>query len=67
VKFGAQYPDCEKELSAEFKLKRQVAELFEYIRSVDAGEIRVLEIANCLPLSMKIQHMPVDKAGVRRG
>ena len=67
VKFGAQYPDCENELSAEFKLKKQVAELFEYIRSVGTGEIRVLEIASCLPFSMRIEHRPEDEAEVRRG
>ena len=41
MKFGAQDPGCKKELSAEFKLKRQIAELFEYIRSVGAGEIQI--------------------------
>jgi hypothetical protein len=54
VKFGPQDPGCEKEVSAEFRLKRQVAELFEYIRSVDAGEIRLLEIHGGLPFAMQI-------------
>ena len=66
VKFGAQDLGCEKELSGEFRLKRQVRQLFEYIRSVQVGEIRLLEVANGLPFSMRIQHMPEDKAEVRR-
>jgi hypothetical protein len=68
VKFGTHYPDCEKKLSAEFNLKRQVAELFEYIRSVGGGsEICVLEIFCGLPFSMRIEHRAEDQAEVRRG
>ena len=67
VKFGAQDLGCEKELMAEFRLKRQVTELFEFIRAVDDGEIRVLEIANCLPLSMRIEHRPEGEAEARHG
>lgn len=39
----------------EFLLKPQVAELFEYIRDVDAGEIRTLQVKSGLPLSMEIE------------
>jgi hypothetical protein len=39
---------------AEFLLKQQVVELFEYIRSVEVGEIRILEVRNGLPFSMEI-------------
>jgi hypothetical protein len=45
----------------EFLLKPQVAELFEYIRDVDAGEIRILEVKSGLPFSMEI-----EMAGGRR-
>jgi hypothetical protein len=36
-------------------LKKQVAEFFEYVRAVDAGEIRTLEVHNGLPFSMEIE------------
>lgn len=54
MKFGAQNPGCEKELSSEFRLIQQLVQLFGYIRSVDAGEIRVLVIKNGLPFAMQI-------------
>lgn len=38
----------------DFLLKQQVVELFEYVRSVDVGEIRILEVKNSLPFSMEI-------------
>ena len=56
VKFGVEPsgPDsCESR--AEFDLKRQVADFFEYTRGVDAGEIRTLEIRHGLPFSMEIE------------
>ena len=54
VKFGARDPGCEKGVGSEFRLKRQVTELFEYIRSVEAGEIRQLKIRGGLPFAMQI-------------
>ena len=61
VKFGSQDPGAAKIPPAEFDLKPQVAELFEYLRSVDAGEIRTLEVKHGLPFSMEI-----EMAGGRR-
>lgn len=55
VKFGAQDPGASKLLPAEFELKPQVAELFEYVRAVDSGEIRTLEVKSGLPFSMEIE------------
>jgi hypothetical protein len=55
VRFGASDPGCEKEPSTEFRLKAQLAELFEYVRSVDAGEIRILEIRRGVHFSMEVQ------------
>ena len=55
VKFGSQDTGAAKTPSAEFELKPQVAELFEYVRDVDAGEIRTLEVKNGLPFSMEIE------------
>jgi hypothetical protein len=55
VKFGSHDPGTVKTLPADFELKPQVAELFEYIRDVDAGEIRTLEVKSGLPFSMEIE------------
>ena len=56
VKFGSVDPGAAKEPPADFELKAQVAELFSYIRAVDAGEIRTLEVKHGLPFSMEIEH-----------
>ena len=61
VKFCACDPGTPKMPPADFELKPQVAELFEYIRDVDAGEIRCLEVKSGLPFSMEI-----EMAGRRR-
>jgi len=55
VKFGAQDPGAAKTPPGEFNLKPQVAELFEYVRAVDAGEIRTLEVKSGLPFSMEVE------------
>jgi len=39
----------------DFLLKPQVTDLFEYVREVDAGEIRTLEVKHGLPFSMEIE------------
>jgi len=38
-----------------FLLKPQVIEFFAYVREVDAGEIRELEVRHGLPFSMEIE------------
>jgi hypothetical protein len=61
VKFGASDPGCEKDLRAEFKLMEQLAQLFEYIRSVDAGRIQILEIRGGLPFAMQVVQAQASK------
>jgi hypothetical protein len=56
IKFGSQDPGAAKVGPANFQLKPQVAELFEYVCEVDAGEIRTLEVKSGLPFSMEIEH-----------
>src|SRR5262245_24632431 len=63
IKFGSSDPGSEKEPRAEFRLKAQFAELFEYIRSVDAGEISLLEIRGGLPFAMQIVQAPTGSRG----
>jgi hypothetical protein len=42
--------------SAEFELKKSLADLFEHIRGVDEGEIRCLEVRHGLPFSMQVEY-----------
>ena len=56
VKFASSDPGATRAIPAEFALKPQVVELFDYVRSVPAGEIRILEIKNGLPYSMEIDY-----------
>ena len=57
VKFcgTAGQPDSAAE---DFLLKQQVVALFEYVRAVDDGEIRCLEVRHGIPFSMEIEHRP---------
>lgn len=63
VKFGSGDEVTSRTRSNEFQLKRQVIELFEYVRSVDSGEIRCLECRHGLPFSMEIEHGPGGNGG----
>ena len=54
VKFGSEDRPADLASPAEFQLKRKVVELFEYVREVDAGEIRRLEIRHGLPFAMEV-------------
>jgi hypothetical protein len=49
----------------EFELKRQVAELFDYVRTIEAGEIRCLEVRHGLPFSMEVEHRTGSSGGER--
>jgi hypothetical protein len=63
VKFGTADPARLKERSPEFELKKQVAEFFEYVRAVESGKIRTLEVHHGLPFSMEIEHGPGSSGG----
>lgn len=54
VKFGNPTPNRPEHPSSAFDLKQEVAQLFEAVRGVDHGEIRVLEVRGGLPLCMEI-------------
>jgi hypothetical protein len=54
VKFGNPTPNRPEHPSSTFDLKQEVAQLFGFVRGVDAGEIRVLEVRGGLPLYMDI-------------
>ena len=65
VKFASEDPSTSRTPPDEFELKRQVTELFEYVRAVDAGEIRCLEVRHGLPFSMEVEHRPDKDRGSR--
>jgi len=54
---------ADKGVSGHFELKRQVVELFEWVRTVESGEIRCLEIKHGLPFSMEVEHRPDAEGG----
>jgi len=62
---GAQHPGCEKELSSEFMLSQQLVQLFEHIRNMDVGEIRVLVIKSGRPFSMQIVQESAEPRGAQ--
>ena len=65
VKFAAEESGVPRTSRDEFKLKRQIVELFEYVRTVEAGEIRCLEVRHGLPFAMEVEHGPSLNGGER--
>jgi hypothetical protein len=63
VKFGSVDTTAHTPPLGDFELKTQMAEFFEYVRAVDAGEIRCLELRHGLPFSMEIEHRPNANGG----
>jgi hypothetical protein len=61
IKFATP-PNVGRPSEPNFELRPQVAEFFAYVRDVDAGEIRELEVRHGLPFSMEI-----ELQGGRRG
>jgi hypothetical protein len=61
LKFGAKRAP-KVSAAPDFDLMREAAELIEYTRDVDEGEIRTLVVRHGLPFSMEI-----DLSGGRRG
>lgn len=58
VKLGSENAAAGNRLLDEFQLQRPVAEFFEYVRTVDEGGIRCLEVRHSLPFSMEIMYRP---------
>lgn len=70
VKFGSEDAATRRTPQDEFQLKRQVIELLEYVRAVDTGEIRCLEVRHGLPFSMEVElagARTTETEGGRRG
>lgn len=55
LKFGVDRQEPPATRSNNFELKREAAELFEYTREVEDGEIRVLVVRHGLPFTMEIE------------
>ena len=61
VKFSPADSATQNGIPDEFELKRQVAEFFELVRTVESGEIRCLELRHGLPFSMEITVGPASR------
>jgi hypothetical protein len=55
LKLGVDRHEPRTTAEPEFELKREAADLFEYTREVEDGEIRTLVVRHGLPLSMEIE------------
>jgi hypothetical protein len=66
VKFGT-VATTGKPLDGSSELRQQLAEFFDYVREVDSGEIRTLEIRHGLPFAMEIELAGERTEGGRRG
>jgi len=58
VKLGSENAAARNRLPDDFQLQSPVAEFFEYVRTVDEGGIRCLEVRHGLPFSMEITYRP---------
>jgi hypothetical protein len=58
VKFG-NYA-MEADFGEEYELKQQVAQLFGFLRSIETGELRVLDFRHGLPFSMEVAINPSE-------
>jgi hypothetical protein len=65
IKFAAP-PNTGKPSETNSELRPQVADFFAYVRDVDAGEIRELEVRHGLPFSMEVE-LAGAKADARQG
>lgn len=66
VKFGTESTATNRTSLGDFELKRQVVEFFAYVRSVDKGEIRCLEVKHSLPFAMEVSQQPELITGAER-
>lgn len=55
LKFGVEGRDPRSTSTRDFDLKREVADLFEYTRNVEDGEVRALVVRHGLPFSMEVE------------
>jgi hypothetical protein len=55
LRFGVDGRDPRPAINREFDLKQEAADLFEYTRDVEDGEIRVLVVRHGLPFSMEVE------------
>lgn len=59
VKFGSPVING-KTADAALELRPQIAEFFAYVRSVETGKIRLLEVRHGLPFAMEVDLPPGD-------
>jgi hypothetical protein len=62
IKFGSTNLNLSMCAAAEFELKDQAPEFFAYVREIDVGVIRVLEVRGGLPFAMEVADHPTSQA-----
>jgi len=62
VKFGSASPNRPLPRSADFELKDPAAEFFAYVRTIEVGVMRVLEVRGGLPFAMEVADYPAPQA-----
>lgn len=63
INLGTRDPRGEITLAIDIQLRPQIAEFFEFVRGIDVGVIRRLEIAEGLPVRMELQQEVSDFGG----
>ena len=61
IKFGNTDPNRPIDVPADFELKDRIAEFFAYVRAIDSGIIRTLEVRGGLPFSMDVANVQERK------
>ena len=64
IKLGASETKGWQRAQKQFELRKQVADLFEYVRGVNSGKILTLAVQNGLPFSVEIEHWTEPKREV---
>lgn len=60
VRFGSQSDATRITSLGDFELNSQLADLFEYVRAVEVGEILCLELRYGSPVVMEVEHRPTE-------
>ena len=66
IKFATP-PNTGKPAELNFGLRPQIAEFFAYVRDVDAGEIRELDVRHGLPFSMQVELAGATASSLKGG
>jgi hypothetical protein len=63
IKFGSEDSRSVRTCHDQFELKRQIVDLFGYVRKISCGEIRCLIVKHGLPFVMEVEQGSCDRRG----